>query len=68
MCLIYVRQNQWKEMFPCLISKAATVDVISDGEGPNRDGAVQLVSCLIVKPFLYILLNLGSLTLKSKFH
>lgn len=34
-------------MFPCLISKAATVDVISDGEGPNRDGAVQLVSCLL---------------------
>ncbi|WCJ40787.1 Homeobox-leucine zipper protein GLABRA 2 [Euphorbia peplus] len=35
--------NQWKEMFPCLISKAATVDVISNGEGPNRDGAVQLM-------------------------
>lgn len=36
-------QNQWKEMFPCLISKAATVDVICNGEGPNRNGAVQLV-------------------------
>ncbi|XP_002516023.2 homeobox-leucine zipper protein GLABRA 2 [Ricinus communis] len=35
--------NQWKEMFPCLISKAATVDVICNGEGPNRDGAVQLM-------------------------
>ncbi|KAF7843362.1 homeobox-leucine zipper protein GLABRA 2 [Senna tora] len=35
--------NQWKEMFPCLISKAATVDVICNGEGANRDGAVQLV-------------------------
>nr|ALU58320.1 homeobox-leucine zipper protein GLABRA2 [Mesembryanthemum crystallinum] len=35
--------NQWKEMFPCLISKAAMVDVISTGEGPNRDGAVQLM-------------------------
>ncbi|KAJ6415962.1 hypothetical protein OIU84_004704 [Salix udensis] len=35
--------NQWKEMFPCLISKAATVDVISNGEGANRNGAVQLV-------------------------
>lgn len=31
-------------MFPCMISKAATVDVISSGEGPNRSGAVQLVS------------------------
>ncbi|KAJ6704331.1 HOMEOBOX-LEUCINE ZIPPER PROTEIN MERISTEM L1 [Salix viminalis] len=35
--------NQWKEMFPCLISKAATVDVISNGEGANRNGAVQLM-------------------------
>ncbi|XP_065631740.1 homeobox-leucine zipper protein GLABRA 2 [Quercus suber] len=35
--------NQWKEMFPCLISKAATVDVISNGEGPNKNGAVQLM-------------------------
>ena len=30
-------------MFPCLISKAVTVDVISNGEGSNRNGAVQLV-------------------------
>ncbi|XP_006585590.1 homeobox-leucine zipper protein GLABRA 2 isoform X3 [Glycine max] len=35
--------NQWKEMFPCLISKAVTVDVISNGEGSNRNGAVQLM-------------------------
>jgi homeobox-leucine zipper protein len=35
--------NQWKEMFPCMISKAATVDVISNGEGPNRSGQVQLM-------------------------
>ncbi|KAL2928478.1 Homeobox-leucine zipper protein GLABRA 2 [Bienertia sinuspersici] len=35
--------NQWKEMFPCLISKAAVVDVICNGEGVNKDGAVQLM-------------------------
>ncbi|XP_030525233.1 homeobox-leucine zipper protein GLABRA 2 [Rhodamnia argentea] len=35
--------NQWKEMFPCMISKAATVDVICSGEGANRNGAVQLM-------------------------
>ncbi|KAL8153159.1 hypothetical protein V2J09_010919 [Rumex salicifolius] len=35
--------NQWKEMFPCLISKAEIVDVINNCEGPNRDGAVQLM-------------------------
>jgi hypothetical protein len=36
-------QNQWKEMFPCLISKAATVDIICKGESSNKNGAVQLV-------------------------
>lgn len=30
-------------MFPSMISKAATVDVISNGEGDHRNGAVQLV-------------------------
>ncbi|XWS18987.1 hypothetical protein CRYUN_Cryun32bG0092000 [Craigia yunnanensis] len=35
--------NQWKEMFPCIISKAATVDVICHGEAPNKNGAVQLM-------------------------
>ncbi|KAI9107795.1 hypothetical protein K1719_021131 [Acacia pycnantha] len=35
--------NQWKEMFPCLISKAATVDIICSGEGANRNGAVHLM-------------------------
>ncbi|RDX88552.1 Homeobox-leucine zipper protein GLABRA 2, partial [Mucuna pruriens] len=35
--------NQWKEMFPCLISKAATVDVVCNREGSNGNGAVQLM-------------------------
>ncbi|EXB74519.1 Homeobox-leucine zipper protein GLABRA 2 [Morus notabilis] len=35
--------NQWKEMFPCMISKAAMVDVICSGEGDNKNGAVQLM-------------------------
>ncbi|CAG7903179.1 unnamed protein product [Brassica rapa] len=36
--------EQWKEMFACLISKAVTVDVIRQGEGPSRiDGAIQLM-------------------------
>ncbi|GAV64461.1 Homeobox domain-containing protein/START domain-containing protein [Cephalotus follicularis] len=39
----FVDVNQWKEMFPCLISKAATVDVICNGEGASRDGAVLLM-------------------------
>ncbi|PON88418.1 Octamer-binding transcription factor [Trema orientale] len=39
----FVDVNQWKEMFPFMISKAATVDVISNGEGDNKNGAVQLM-------------------------
>ncbi|XP_043697331.1 homeobox-leucine zipper protein GLABRA 2-like [Telopea speciosissima] len=35
--------NQWKEMFPGMISKGTTVDVICSGEGVNRNGAVQLM-------------------------
>ena len=46
-------------MFPCLISKAATVDVISDGEGPNRDGAVQLVSCIYIYIYIYNIISLS---------
>ncbi|KAJ8755997.1 hypothetical protein K2173_024542 [Erythroxylum novogranatense] len=39
----FIDVNQWKEMFPCLISKAANVYVICSGDGPNRNGAVQLM-------------------------
>ncbi|XP_061359335.1 homeobox-leucine zipper protein GLABRA 2-like [Gastrolobium bilobum] len=39
----FLDANQWKEMFPCLITKAATVDIICNGEGSNRNGAVQLM-------------------------
>ncbi|KAI3521597.1 hypothetical protein L1887_11068 [Cichorium endivia] len=35
--------EQYEEMFPCMISKAATLDVICSGEGANRNGAVQLM-------------------------
>lgn len=36
-------QNQWMEMFPYIIGRASTVDVISAGTGGNRNGALQLV-------------------------
>ncbi|KAM0896042.1 hypothetical protein ACQ4PT_023427 [Festuca glaucescens] len=35
--------NQWKELFPSMISKASTVDVIRKGEGDGHDGLVQLM-------------------------
>ncbi|PNY17363.1 homeobox-leucine zipper protein GLABRA 2-like, partial [Trifolium pratense] len=39
----FLDAKQWKEMFPCLISKAATVDIICKGESSNKNGAVQLM-------------------------
>ncbi|KAK1289930.1 Homeobox-leucine zipper protein GLABRA 2 [Acorus calamus] len=41
---VFMDVNQWKDMFACMVYKAATVDVICEGEGPNRSGAVQLMS------------------------
>ncbi|CAL9109771.1 unnamed protein product [Musa acuminata var. zebrina] len=35
--------NQWKEFFPCLISKAVIVDIISKGLGDSKDGTIQLM-------------------------
>ncbi|XP_038904725.1 homeobox-leucine zipper protein GLABRA 2-like [Benincasa hispida] len=40
----FMDENKWKEMFPFMISKAATVDVICNGEAANwNNGAVQLM-------------------------
>ncbi|XVF09823.1 hypothetical protein REPUB_Repub07fG0129700 [Reevesia pubescens] len=35
--------NRWAEMFPCLISRAATIDVLSSGTGATRDNALQVM-------------------------
>uniref|UniRef100_A0A0D6QZY6 Homeobox domain-containing protein n=1 Tax=Araucaria cunninghamii TaxID=56994 RepID=A0A0D6QZY6_ARACU len=35
--------NRCKEMFPCMLSRAATVEVISSGAGATRHGALQLM-------------------------
>lgn len=34
---------QWMDMFPCLVSRAMTVDVLSTGVTGNRHGALQLM-------------------------
>ncbi len=34
---------QWMEMFPCMVSRALTVDVLSTGVNGNRHGALQLM-------------------------
>lgn len=47
-------QNQWQELFPCMVSKAATIDVICSGEGSNRDGAVHFVrNAILLKSIIY---------------
>ncbi|XP_021892210.1 homeobox-leucine zipper protein ANTHOCYANINLESS 2 isoform X1 [Carica papaya] len=35
--------NRWMEMFPCIIVRAVTVDVISSGTGGTRSGALQVM-------------------------
>ncbi|CAN6480727.1 unnamed protein product [Victoria cruziana] len=35
--------NRWTEMFPCMIARSSTTDVISSGLGGTRNGALQLM-------------------------
>ncbi|XP_076954544.1 homeobox-leucine zipper protein HDG1-like [Bidens hawaiensis] len=35
--------NKWAEMFPCMIARASTTDVIATGMGGTRNGALQLM-------------------------
>jgi homeobox-leucine zipper protein len=37
------QQNRWIEMFPCIIARASTNEVISNGINGTRNGALQLV-------------------------
>ncbi|KAK8587961.1 hypothetical protein V6N13_086920 [Hibiscus sabdariffa] len=35
--------NRWSEMFPCMIARTSTTDVISSGVGGTRNGALHLI-------------------------
>ncbi|GAB4844434.1 Homeobox-leucine zipper protein ANTHOCYANINLESS 2 [Ancistrocladus abbreviatus] len=35
--------NRWAEIFPCMIARTSTTDVISSGMGGTRNGALQLM-------------------------
>ncbi|KAF8413120.1 hypothetical protein HHK36_001096 [Tetracentron sinense] len=35
--------NRWAEMFPCMIARTSTTDVISSGMGGTRNGTLQLM-------------------------
>jgi hypothetical protein len=37
-------QARWSEMFPCIVARASTTDIISSGMGGTRSGSIQLVS------------------------
>ncbi|XP_071683573.1 homeobox-leucine zipper protein ROC9 [Lolium perenne] len=39
----FMDANQWKELFPSMIAKASTLDVIRSGEDNDQDGVVQLM-------------------------
>ncbi|KAF8379440.1 hypothetical protein HHK36_028876 [Tetracentron sinense] len=35
--------NRWREMFPCMIARTSTTDVISNGMGGTRNGVLQVM-------------------------
>ncbi|XP_020573166.1 homeobox-leucine zipper protein ROC6-like [Phalaenopsis equestris] len=39
----FMDANRWAKMFPCVVAKAATIDIISSGMGGTRNGAFQLM-------------------------
>ncbi|KAL0425951.1 UNVERIFIED_CONTAM: Homeobox-leucine zipper protein ANTHOCYANINLESS 2 [Sesamum radiatum] len=39
--------NKWAEMFPCIIARTSTTDVISSGMGGTRNGALQLMNAAL---------------------
>ncbi|KAL3615626.1 Homeobox-leucine zipper protein ANTHOCYANINLESS 2 [Castilleja foliolosa] len=38
-----IDSNKWAEMFPCIVARTTTTDVISEGMGGTRNGALQLM-------------------------
>ncbi|XP_024028635.1 homeobox-leucine zipper protein ANTHOCYANINLESS 2 isoform X2 [Morus notabilis] len=36
--------NRWTEMFPCLVARASTIEMISTGIGGTRNGALQVIN------------------------
>ncbi|XWS35749.1 hypothetical protein CRYUN_Cryun20dG0022700 [Craigia yunnanensis] len=46
--------NRWAEMFPCMIARTTTTDVICSGMGGTRNGALQLMyaELQVLSPFV----------------
>lgn len=47
MIFFFFVQDKWKDLFPTMISKAATLEMISNREDDGRDGVLQLVTRLV---------------------
>ncbi|KAL9240439.1 hypothetical protein vseg_014658 [Gypsophila vaccaria] len=46
--------RKWMDLFPCLVSKAATVEILFNGRNGTRDGELQLMNAEIVFPSPFI--------------
>ncbi|KAK4718147.1 hypothetical protein R3W88_016485 [Solanum pinnatisectum] len=54
---LFYMQNQWVEMFPCIIGKVNTFDVISTGIGERKSGTM-----LLIETELQIISNVVSIS------
>lgn len=47
-------------MFPCMIARNSTIEIISSGMGESRNGALLLVSTYVTNKLVHFLINLES--------
>jgi len=59
--MVPIDQSLWQDMFPCLVGKANTVEVLFRSVGGTRDGELQLVCAAAV-----IVFPPGSVVLEPK--
>ncbi|KAI4966965.1 hypothetical protein ZWY2020_034636 [Hordeum vulgare] len=38
-----MNEARWSEMFPCVVARASTMEIISSGMGGTRSGSIQLM-------------------------
>ncbi|WJX25545.1 hypothetical protein P8452_14574 [Trifolium repens] len=50
----FLDADRWSEMFPCMIAQAATLDVLSNGMGGTRNGAMQVMQAEVQLPSPFV--------------
>ncbi|KAK2451406.1 homeobox-leucine zipper protein ANTHOCYANINLESS [Trifolium repens] len=50
----FLDADRWSEMFPCMIAHAATLDVLSNGMGGTRNGAMQVMQAEVQLPSPFV--------------